>query len=218
LFRFIFINLDRVREEAEAVHALYDTWRPREAVLLGDPPPKAASFEEVRSLSNSLGLAARLNYLSYRRAVEAGEAPDFLALRFDAVFNHELQHLSDARRFLPVMSHLLVNLYHFIAMGLSAFRAEAWLEERAQLRALAYAEDPYAALAQAAAFLESDPSRSAHGRGYTDLLRQFVDYLADHPDLYPELDRSAVLVHQLFRLSAEDIRSIAEHLAKEDDL
>ena len=141
-----------------------------------------------------------------------------MANRFETLMAHEVQHLVDARKFLPFWPNLLSNLYRFAALGFSAFRVESWLEERSQLHSLLLSGDAYAALAVTAGHLGSGPIRTPHQRGYRDLLKRFVEYIYEHEDRFPAIDRKANILHQLYRLSEEEIREIAQALAEEEDL
>lgn len=218
LHSFVFINLDAVRLEVQEGRRLYERFKNREALLLNDPPPRAASEDEVLDVSEPMGLAQRLKYLSYKKRGAAAGDSAYMADRFETLMAHEAQHLVDARKFLPFWPNLLSNLYHFAALGLSAFRVESWLEERSQLHSLLRSEDAYAALAVTASHLGSGPIRTPHQRGYRDLLKRIVEYIYEEEDRFPVIDRTANILHQLYLLTEEEIREIAQALAEEEEL
>jgi tetratricopeptide (TPR) repeat protein len=218
LYRFIFMNLDAIRQEAYQVRRLYERRHPEGEKLLADPPPRATTDEERLSVDEQLGLPARLNYLSFVKEGAGRDPADYMENRFDAVFIHELQHLADAHQFLPMMENLFGNLYRFIIMGFSPFRVESWLEERAQLYALHKSRDPYANLADIAEHLRNTAYLSPHASGYKRLMERIVAFIHDHPDRFAAIDRNANLLHQLHRLSPEEILEIAAALAEDEEI
>jgi hypothetical protein len=160
-----------------------------------------------------------LKYISYKEnGAEEGIAA-YMGKRFNVIYCHELQHLVDVRKFLPISHHLLWSLYQFAIRGFSSFNVEAWLEGRSQLLALLIAEDSHAVLAEIADHIRGDAVRgSPHRKGYTSLIQRFVDHVSMHPDQFPEIDRNADTLHQLHRLSRRQIRKVARVLAIEDGI
>jgi hypothetical protein len=129
-----------------------------------------------------------------------------------------MQHLVDARRFLPISENLMGVMIHFMMSGFSPYKVEAWLEERAQLHALLKGGDPYGTLAEIAGYLEPGVYPAPHERGYRQLMERIVRAVDDDPGRFPEFDRSANLVHQLHRLSTEEIAAIARALADDEGI
>jgi hypothetical protein len=212
----LFINLDAIRESVYAVERLYRRFAGREGVLLEDPAPDKASGMDALDTSESLGLSARLYYRSFRTSGDRPGIAAYMGARFDTVLVHELRHLADARLFLPVTRNLAWKIYQFSLRGFSSFNIEAWLEERAQLNALLHAKDVYIALAEIVDHLGTKSRVSPHGKGYTNLMIRMVRYIHDHPDLFPAIDREAHLLHQLHKLTRDEIRFIARTLAEEE--
>ncbi len=122
------------------------------------------------------------------------------------VLKHEEAHLVDANRHLPVLSHPLRNFELALRGGFDASEILALLERNAQLAAIAEGPGPRAALATCCAALgRGDP----HGVGYGAIVEALVEEIAAHPDRYPAIDASRVIVQQLHRLSDGEIRALA---------
>ena len=218
LFSIMFINLDFLRQEVQRAREIHERFRNQEDDFLGDPAPAALEEDEALDITEAFGLPTRLTYLSYDKLNEKIDKATYMAARFDVLMQHEFQHLVDARRFFPFWKDLVWKISQFVIRGFSSFNVEAWFEERAQLFALCFAEDSHAALSEIAKYLRGPSIRSPHQKGYRDLMQRIVEYVFDRPDLFPQIDRKANLVHQLHRLSREEIRSIARDLLEDEGL
>lgn len=218
LSSFIFINLDLIRQKVYSCARVHDAFETREAMLLDDPAPSARNDTELLDVRETWGVTRRLKYLSYKRNGSGANAAAYMAKRTQAVLCHELQHIADARRFLPIMHHLFWKLYRFAMLGFSPFKIEAWLEERAQMYALTCAEDPQAILSEITEYLGGAEFRSPYRRGYTFIMEKFVAYIHDHQERFPNLDFSKNLLHQVHKLSCEEIRTVGTALAEEEGL
>lgn len=218
LHSLLFVNMDFLRREVQRAVEIYERFRGEEGTLLEDPAPAALESDDALDVSEGYGLSTRLSYLSYKRSRSEGGKTAYMASLFNVLKQHEFQHLLDARRFLPLSKHLAWKVYHIVIRGFSRFSIEAWLEERAQLFALHYSTDPLAVLGEIADYLRGPVFRSPHQKGYRNLMRRIVEHIFDHPNRFPQIDREASLVHQLHRLSEEEIREIARTLIVEEGL
>jgi hypothetical protein len=125
------------------------------------------------------------------------------------VLAHEDGHLVDAALHLPVGSHTFRNLGLAISRGFSANRILAYLERNAQLTAIAEGPAPLASLATCC---ERIGRAGVHAAGYTEIVEGLVELIHAHPERYPEIDRDRVIVQQLHRLDADQVRALAKEL------
>ncbi|MFH2001271.1 MAG: tetratricopeptide repeat protein [Planctomycetota bacterium] len=218
LSSFIFINLDMIRQKVYDGRRVHAAFKDKEAALLNDPTPLARNEEERLSTEEPWGLLTRLKYLSFKKESSLESMALYMTVRTDAVLCHEIQHLADAKRFLPVLHNLLWKFYHLTVLGFSAFNIESWLEERAQMYALLEARDSYAVLAEIVDYLGGNTFHSPYRKGYTLLMQRVIDHIHEHPDLTPSIDCSANILHQVHKLTHEEIRSIALAIATEEGL
>ncbi len=130
----------------------------------------------------------------------------------DAVRRHELGHVHDARRLLPVAAHPLRALSLFASSGFSPTELEARLEVRAALSALAECRRPRAALAALLGFLPEVEGGSAHARGYVEAVRDAVDEIARTPGRFPSIDPARNIVQQLDALDDDAARELGRLL------
>jgi len=119
---------------------------------------------------------------------------------------HEDAHLADAARFLPVGGNLLRGFGLALSHGFQAEKVVAHLERNAQLTAIAEGPHPRAAFSVCCAAIGGS---GPHSLGYTQIVRAFVNRIHADPTAYPAIDRSRVIVQQVHRLSAAEIRALA---------
>jgi hypothetical protein len=80
-------------------------------------------------------------------------------------------------------------------------------------------EDPRLVLADCLLMVESSPPIArSHVRGYQALLEDLLAILdqrvQEDPAAWPEIDKDGMLVHQLYRLGPEEVRSLGQTLAR----
>jgi len=124
----------------------------------------------------------------------------------EAVRRHELGHVLDARRILPIGRNPFRALGLFAASGFDAGEVEQRLEGRAALVALVEAASPRAALASLLGFLPDHEGTTAHAAGYRRAVLMAVALLRDDPGAFPSVSRTQNLVQQMDRLTADEIR------------
>lgn len=127
------------------------------------------------------------------------------------VLVHEDAHLVDAMLHLPVLKHPFRNLALALKGGLDPKEILSLLERNAQLAAIAEGPAPRAALATCCASLGRG---DAHGVGYAAIVEAFVEAIRDHPEGYPEIDVTRVIVQQLHLLPDSKIRALAQETAE----
>ena len=132
---------------------------------------------------------------------------------FSTLVAHEAGHVVEIKRHLPVLRGLPATLWLLLQSGFSPLQVEMELERRAQLAALAYAEDPDLALAEMMAALPvhscvPDP----HAGGYRDAIRELTREIDRNPSRYPAIDREYRIVPQLDRLTNDQIRGAARRV------
>lgn len=214
LHSILFLNIDSMRQKLQAAHHNYKNFRKKEVCLLQDPAPLD---ESPKDCLNHLGLPARLRYLSYKNHGARGGDGDYMRVLYNAILTHEVLHLADARKFLPITSNLLWTVIKFFGKGFSRFNIEAWLEERAQLYSLYVSHDTHGVLAEMADFIQGPTYRSPHQKGYRDLMDRIVEHLYDNQGEFPQIKFNCNILHQLHKLSANEIRRIAGKLSEEED-
>ncbi len=166
-------------------------WRGQLALVRGQR-------DDVRAVDDPAGVADRLLYTA--------------ALGFaDEVLVHELAHLVDAQRHLPVPRHPLRNLRLAVERGFSQREILSFLERNAQLAAMTDGRTPRQALGVCCSFLGGE---GEHARGYAEIVRGIVSVIVRHPERFPAIDSSRVIVQQLDRLTDRQIRSAAQALAR----
>ncbi len=219
------IDVDEVRHEAA-------TWRALSLRFVGSRERVRRALD-VRGLETEPGDDGRPARVStsalldeserVRLAVLADRARDGAVLgmlgldelvRVSAA--HEEGHLCDRTRFLPLAKRWPRVLALALNQGFSPRAIQEELEYRAQLTALAVVPDPRVALAQVLDGVEGGFDATPHAAGYARLLVDFLDALdvrVQAGDL-PHLEADRTLAHQLHRLGAEDVRTIALQLAR----
>lgn len=132
---------------------------------------------------------------------------------FSTLVAHENGHVVEIKRHLPLLRGLPASLALVVQSGFSPLRIEMELERRAQLAALAYAEDPDLALAEMMAALPVHAREpDAHAGGYRDAIRALAVEVYQHPELYGAINRTYRVVPQLDRLTNEQIRHAARRI------
>jgi tetratricopeptide (TPR) repeat protein len=185
----------------------FDSWRAR-------------TREEALALDGGNGLAESLVLAAFRgeEAGEDGAPPPSARIASRGVIDHELMHVRDANRYLPVTRHPLASLRLGLSHGFSPTSIEAAMEERAALAALLTSPKPHLDLKQILAFAPYPEARLPHSRGYCRLLKRFLTVLYERPDAFPDLDHGRNLCRQLHRLSAKEIHTVARILAEEEGI
>jgi thioredoxin-like negative regulator of GroEL len=216
LVNFVYLDVAAIEDDVGRLLRFDRTVGPNAARIAADPVLPAADDDERRSLDEPAEVAVKLEFkaLAAFRARHPDESrAALLAEAIDAVLAHEVGHLEDAERFLPILHHLGGIIWQLVKLGFSAARAEEWLEMRAECRALARAENPWLVLASCASQLGGgEPALTPHAGGYRDLLARLVEVLDDDPEEFPSLARDGVLVQQLDRLSEDELREAARRV------
>ncbi len=132
---------------------------------------------------------------------------------FSTLVAHEYGHVVEIKRHLPLLRGLPASIALVVQSGFSPLQIEMELERRAQLAALAYAEDPDLALAEMMAALPVHARQpDAHAGGYRDAIRALAVEVYQHPKRYGAIDRTCRIVPQLDRLTNEQIRHAARRI------
>lgn len=174
------------------------------AAALALEPPVADGPDGPFALADPAGVGLRF-LARYAARHPQGRWGSFGVLRA-----HENGHVIDIRRHLPLWHGLPATLALLGSVGFAPKRMEAVLERRAQLAAVIDAPDPDLAVEEMVEMLpvvDRDPE--VHAAGYRDGLDRLVRHVWSRPDLYPQIDRSRVVVAQLDRLGNEQLRQAA---------
>ena len=216
LVRFVYLDIAAIEDDVTRVLRFEEQFGPAADRIAGDPVLPAADGDERRRIDEPAEVATKLELkglAAWRARHPEGTRSTLLAEGIDAVLTHEIGHLEDAQRFLPLGRHLGTILWHLTRMGFSARRAEEWLELRAECTALARARNPWLVLASCASQLGGgEPTLTPHAGGYRELMARLVEVLDDDPSAFPSLDRDKVLVQQLDRLGEEELREAARRV------
>lgn len=178
---------------------------------LRETPGERARLLPVLEAGDRLRLALIAERAGEGAGVELAELVEVTAI-------HEEGHLLDRTRFLPLGKNLGLAWGLLARAGLDALGFERRLEFRAQAIALACCPETRLPLIQLLDSAEVDSRRpTVHAAAYTQLLSEFLRALdrrvAEEEDFAPAIDREAYLVHQLHRLTPEEIRAVAEEVA-----
>ena len=191
---------------------------------LRDRGPELNLVDRARSAPYAPGQVAdrvRLAVLLERaRAVEqVGNRPLVpLEELLEVVARHEEGHLCDRTRFLPLGSHLWRVLRFAARHRFSSAAIARQIEARAQLTALCVVADPRIPLADVIDAVGGGTGVTPHAAAYTELLEDLLALLDASLEDYPDLDGEHLLLHQLPRLGAEDVRTLARELARREGL
>lgn len=215
---FIVLNVDRARAFAERARRLFATFGPDGVELLTDPIPRARGGLERIDPSEPLGLASKAMFRSYRAHLDRGGSErHYAGVALNAFEAHERAHIDDARRFLPIASDLLDKIRVLGRLGFAPSRVEAWLEERAQARALLDASSPWAVLAGTADLMPNRGDAPPHSVGFCDLAEHWIGAIDRTLEAYPAIDPDAAILPQLDRLSEDDLRRLARSVSAHDE-
>ncbi len=130
----------------------------------------------------------------------------------EAVRRHELGHVLDARRILPIGRKPLRALGLLAASGFDGGAVEQRLEGRAAVVALVEAASPRAALASLLGFLPDLQGSTAHAAGYREVVSTAVELLRDDPKSFPSVSQDQNLLQQMDRLTDAEIRELGRRL------
>ncbi len=126
------------------------------------------------------------------------------------VAEHEYQHLVDLRRHLPVWNHPVSCLVLACRNLFLPSLIEACFEERAIFRSLARCPEPLLGLLALHAQLEG--GGGPHLIASRHALSRIVKYIAAHPEIFPAIDCERNILNQLYLLSGEEVRGIAQEI------
>lgn len=215
---FIVLNVDRARAFAERARLAFAEFGPDGDELLSDPIPLARGGLERVDASEPLGLASKAMFRSYRAHLDrGGPEATYAGVALDAFESHERAHIEDARRFLPIASDPIEKIRLLGRLGFAPSRVEAWLEERAQARALLDARSPWAVLAGTADLMPNRGDAPPHSIGFCDLAERWIAAVDRERDAYPALDPDLPILPQLDRFSEDDLRRLARSVMSHDE-
>ncbi|MEZ5974471.1 MAG: hypothetical protein R3E96_06420 [Planctomycetota bacterium] len=171
-----------------------------------------------------LGQADRLRIALILERTAAGDPVDFGDI-VAITAQHEEGHLCERTRFLPLHKHPARVLGFLAATGFSPQAIQSRLEYRAQLSALCVAEDPRIVLVDILEMGEGEtglPHGAAYDRLLGHLLEELKSRLADaaeagEPPAW-QPDRAFLMLHQLHRLPADELRAAALAVARREGL
>jgi hypothetical protein len=221
LHRFLYVDLAAIEDDVTELFRRLERHDGDPTAVLADPAELAPDRASRRSLDEPAEITIKLRARAYLEARAFGNDPpvDLLFDAVEGVLQHELVHLEDADRYLPLGWNLLAELPMLIANGFQPRNIEAWLEMRAQCAALVRARNPFWILANCTAYLpRRDDGLTPHGDGYAELLGAMVAWIDEHPESFPSIDRDQVILQQLDRLNVEEIRWLARAVARQIDL
>lgn len=125
---------------------------------------------------------------------------------------HELGHVVDTERYVPFWSNFFANLALAAEGGFSGKGIMSVLEENAHLHALRYGPAPHLILAELVRSLPEGGEPGPHALGYRRLLTRFIAALDRRIAEFPGIRSDRMLLHQLHRLDADQIKRIARDL------
>ena len=212
------IDVESVRREHARWLKLQREWSVEEAErALSAPAPRSSGEFERRALRPLLSAGERVRLAVY---VDRGGVVPTHAELLDGVARHEEGHLVDRALHMPLSSHPLRVVKLLGSAGFDPSAVLERLEYRAQLVALCETSDPRLCLADCLLMVENAPAAArAHARGYEALLNDLIERLdqqmQDDSTAWPRLSAEHALVHQLHLLKAEEVRELAEGLARD---
>ncbi len=219
------IDIDTVRGDLERWRFLEEEFvagdgaRARRALeSLGPELDEGAASSDRTAVLLPLGEGdrIRLAVLLERESGPAGRIT--LEELLEATARHEEGHLLDRERFIPLWKDPLGAFGMLLKAGFSAQGLMRVLESRAQLVALATADDPRFVLAECADALEGGNSVTVHADAYTELIGRFLRVLERRRETIPSIDERHLLLFQLHRLTPTEVRAVALELAREEGI
>lgn len=203
-------SLEREREAMarDARDGRADRWRQQELPIINNRAERLAADE-------TFDLGRRLV-----RCALARDPSPLTPRALEIVRLHEYGHLADAEQFLPFLSQLPRALWWLLDGGFSIQNIEGRLEKRAELVALCLTKDPELSLANIVQHAGSPWDSPPHSVGFADIAREFAqetDRMAVRGAL-PAIDRTRPVLPQVWKLTAEEIRSVALALARREGL
>lgn len=148
------------------------------------------------------------------RRIEAGLAAEgvLASAVIDAVRRHEYVHARDAADLLPLWRNPLRAAAFGMRHLFDGESIERALEGRAQIGALAEAQEPRAALAALVSFLPLHEAESPHAAGYRAQAARLVGEILRDPAAFPSIVPGRNILQQLDRLSAGEARELGRRL------
>lgn len=200
-------SVRREREEWLEVERRFADPERRQRALAVEALPAEGAPADLRA---TLDASDRL-----RLAVIAERGVPSLSEFVQATAAHESAHIVDRQRFLPLERGWWRALRLLADCGFSLRMFGEELEARAQLAGLCESREPRILLAHLLDAAGGEFGKQLpHASGYRRLLVRLLKKLEGHP----ALDSSRLLVQQLHRLPAEELRRVARVLASEQGL
>ena len=196
LDRFVTLQLDTIRRAPMPAEAGMPFERRR-----------ASTREERRSLDTPSDVAARIE----TKLAAEGRIDD---AALDAVRRHELVHVLDASRLLPITSHPFAAIAFVVSHGFDAASGERTLEAHAQAASIGEAREPRLALAALLGFLPSREGETAHAAAYRDAAQAAIDIVVDDPASFPSIDPDYNALQQMDQLTDAEARELGRRLAE----
>lgn len=196
LDRFVVLQLDAIRRSPRA---------PERDIPF--EPRLAATAADLRSLDTPSDVASRIE----ARVVAEGRLP---GAAVDAVRRHELVHVLDAQRMLPVATHPFTVLGLVISNGFDAEATERSLEARAQAASISAAREPRIALASMLSFLPAREGETPHAAAYRRAAQDAVDLIIADPRSFPSIDMRRNVLQQMDQLSDAEVRELGRRLER----
>ena len=167
---------------------------------------RAATRDELRALDTPSDVAARIEAkLAAEGRIEGAV--------LDSVRRHELVHVHDAARMLPISSHPFKALAFALSHGFSAAATERALEAHAQAISILAVREPRAALAALVAFLPARDGDTAHTGAYRNVTQTAVDLIIDDPGTFSSIDLTFNVLQQLDALTDAEVRELGRRLS-----
>jgi tetratricopeptide (TPR) repeat protein len=196
LDRFVTLQLDTIRHDPA----------PPESGLPFELRP-APTREARRSLDTPSDVAGRIE-------AKLAAAGDIDEAALDAVRRHELVHVLDASRLLPVTAHPFAALAFVVSHGFDSASGERALEAHAQVASITESREPRLALAALLGFLPSREGETAHASAYREAAQAAVDIVIDDPAAFPSIDRTYNVLQQMDALTDAEVRELGRRLAE----
>jgi tetratricopeptide (TPR) repeat protein len=169
---------------------------------------QAKTVAELRSLDTPSDVAGRME----ARLAARGVLDDAI---LDTVRRHELVHVADAMRLLPISDHLPTVLWFGLSHGFDGEATEKALESRAQTLSIQDVREPMASLAGLLAFLPGGGGDTVHAAGYRETAQRAVDLIIEDPRSFPSIDLRYNVLQQMDLLTDGEIRELSRRLTRE---